>query len=89
VTALLIVRDDAGDIIGQCDQKRYEAEHDRCICICQGENHGKGRQRAEGNTRDGYEPWVESARATGWNISSFELGEAVTAEPLFELGEAV
>jgi len=36
-----------GRCIGRCDRTCYEAKHDECSCICQGRNHGKGRQVCE------------------------------------------
>jgi len=32
--------------VRRCDAKCYNAQHENCGCICQGENHGKGEDFA-------------------------------------------
>lgn len=36
---------------GRCDARCYDAETDRCHCICGGANHGAGLRRAVENNR--------------------------------------
>jgi hypothetical protein len=62
VTALIAAY--AGDgCTGRCDAKCYLALGPECSCICQGANHGVGRQEAADNTRELGESWLESACA--------------------------
>jgi hypothetical protein len=35
---------------GVCDSRCYDAEHERCTCICRGANHGIGRELAQHKT---------------------------------------
>lgn len=46
----LIVQYSGGRVVGRCDARCYDAEHEDCSCICGGKNHGKGRQQAIENT---------------------------------------
>ena len=51
MTTLIAVYDSEG-CVGRCDAKCYEADWDDCDCICQGRNHGAGKQQAIDNTRE-------------------------------------
>jgi hypothetical protein len=85
VTTLIAVYDSEG-CIGRCDARCYDAAEDECDCVCNGRNHGAGKQQAVDNTREMAESWLERARADGQDISHAELAVTVTHEPLFELG---
>jgi hypothetical protein len=85
VTTLIAVYDSEG-CIGRCDARCYDAAEDECDCVCNGRNHGAGKQQAADNTREMAESWLERARADGQDISHAELAVTVTHEPLFELG---
>lgn len=39
-----------GGVVRRCDARCYHATHTRCTCICGGENHGVGLERALRNT---------------------------------------
>jgi hypothetical protein len=45
--------------IGRCDAHCYDAVHPHCDCICGGKNHGVGKKKAEGNTLEYCEQWIE------------------------------
>lgn len=45
--------------VGRCDAKCYEATSPTCDCICGGMNHGAGKKKAEENTRQYAEEWIE------------------------------
>lgn len=34
----------------RCDERCYDAKHEKCDCICRGMNHGKGLAQAMVNT---------------------------------------
>lgn len=36
---------------GRCNANCYNAKHEKCVCVCQGQNHGVGLDRAVDNTR--------------------------------------
>ncbi len=60
----------AGDgCIGRCDAKCYNAWGPECHCICQGGNHGAGKQEATASTRELPASWYEQAEAAGQIIS--------------------
>ena len=58
MTTLIEVRGGDGRLIGRCDARCYEAEHEHCECICCGQNHGTGLHRAAENTREMAEQWI-------------------------------
>jgi hypothetical protein len=72
--------------VGRCDAKCYNAWGPECHCICQGVNHGAGRQEAMANTRELGESWLEQAGANGPGISHAELLIDAQHEPLFAFG---
>ena len=37
---------------GRCNAGCYNAKHEKCVCVCQGRNHGIGLDRAVDNTRE-------------------------------------
>jgi uncharacterized metal-binding protein len=45
--------------VGRCDSKCYNAWGSECHCVCQGANHGAGKQEAIDNTRELAESWLE------------------------------
>jgi hypothetical protein len=45
--------------VGRCDANCYDAKHPHCDCICGGKNHGAGQKKAEANTREYCEKWIE------------------------------
>jgi hypothetical protein len=73
---------------GRCDAKCYNAWGPECHCICQGGNHGLGRQEAIANTRELSGSWLEHARTNGQDISRAELAVDAMHQPLFGLGGA-
>lgn len=88
MVTLISMHNSEGEV-GRCDAKCYGAEHDECDCVCQGRNHGAGRQAAEQNTAELAESWMEHARreaaGAGREPPSFELGDAATHEALFDI----
>ena len=62
MTALIAVYTGDG-CAGRCDAKCYNAWGPECRCICQGGNHGVGRQEAIDHTREQAESWLEHAEA--------------------------
>jgi hypothetical protein len=85
MTALIAVYTGDG-CAGRCDAKCYNAWGPECHCICQGGNHGAGKQEAIDNTREMAGPWLEDARANGLRIYRAELTTGAMYEPLFDLG---
>lgn len=61
--ATLISWQSSGGSKGRCDAKCYDAANETCNCICGGKNHGAGRARAEKNTRELAESWMEAMSA--------------------------
>ena len=55
--------------IGRCDAKCYNAWGPECHCICQGGNHGAGKQETTASTRELPASWYEQAEAAGQIIS--------------------
>jgi hypothetical protein len=82
VTALIAIYTGDG-CIGRCDAKCYNAWGPECHCVCQGVNHGAGRQEAIENTRELGESWLEQARAGGQGIAHAEVLIDALHEPLF------
>lgn len=87
MTALIAVYTGDG-CAGRCDAKCYNAWGPECHCICQGANHGAGRQEAIENTRELGESWREQARAAGVAVTAAEVLLDARHEPLFGLGGA-
>ena len=87
MTALIAVYTGDG-CVGRCDAKCYNAWGPECHCICQGGNHGLGRQEAIASTRELGETWLEQAQAGGLDIGHAELVIDTRHQPLFELGGA-
>ncbi len=54
---------------GRCDAKCYNAWGPDCHCICQGGNHGIGRQQAIASTLDLPGSWFEQAGSAGQIIT--------------------
>jgi len=73
---------------GRCDAKCYNAWGPECHCICQGANHGAGKQEAIDNTRELAGSWLEHARAAGQVITLAALAVDAQHQPLFDLGSA-
>jgi hypothetical protein len=55
---------------GRCDAKCYNAWGPECHCICQGGNHGAGKQEATDNTREMAGSWLEDARVPGLHVAA-------------------
>lgn len=55
--------------VGRCDAKCYHAWGPECHCICQGVNHGVGRQEAIANTRELAGSGLERAESAGQVIT--------------------
>ena len=73
---------------GRCDAKCYNAWGPECHCICQGANHGAGKQEAIDNTRELAESWLEHAGAAGQVITLAALATDAQHQPLLELRSA-
>jgi hypothetical protein len=87
VTALIAVYTGDG-CAGRCDAKCSNAWGPECHGICQGANHGLGRQEAIANTRELAGSWLEQARADGPDAAHAELTTGARHEPLFECGRS-
>lgn len=81
MTALLIVYR-GRDVVRCCDAKCYDADHDRCVCVCSGRNHRVGYERALANARQLAAEWAARARAKDPGVD-VQLDTAVQCEPLF------
>jgi hypothetical protein len=88
MTTLISYQSSGGDQ-GRCDAKCYNAWGPECHCICQGANHGIGKQEAIENTRELAESWLEQARASGQDVTHAEVLIDTLHQPLFSLGGAV
>jgi hypothetical protein len=88
MTTLISYQSSGGDQ-GRCDSKCYNAWGPECHCICQGANHGIGKQDAIANTREMADSWLEQARASGLGITHAEVLADALHQPLFNLGGAV
>ena len=84
MTALIAVWTGDG-CAGRCDAKCYNAWGPECHCICQGANHGAGKQEAIENTRELGEFWLEQA---GLRAAHAEVLADAQHQPLFGLGGA-
>ena len=82
MTALIAVWTGDG-CAGRCDAKCCNAWGPECHCICQGGNHGLGRQEAIASTRELAGSWLEHARANGQDITRAELAIDAMHDPLF------
>ena len=87
MTALIAVYTGDG-CAGRCDAKCYNAWGPECHCICQGANHGAGRQEAIDNTREMAESWLGQAQANGQGIGHAEVLADALHQPLSGLGGA-
>ncbi len=87
MTALIAVYTGDG-CAGRCDAKCYNAWGPECHCICQGGNHGAGRQEAIDNTREMAETWLEQAQANGQRIGQVEVLADALHQPSFSLSGA-
>ena len=67
---------------GHCDAKCYGASTAECTCLCGGMNHGKGRQKAEANTRALAETWIEKWKEQHPDTQYFNMPAAQLALPL-------
>ena len=85
MTTLIAVHTSEG-CVGRCDARCYDAAELECDCICEGRNHGAGKQQAIDNTRELAGSWLERARARGQDISHAELVTDALHQPLFDLG---
>jgi hypothetical protein len=81
VTALIAVYTGDG-CAGRCDAKCYNAWGPDCHCICQGGNHGVGRQEAIDNTRELAGSWLEHAQANRQDITLAEFVVGTMQQPL-------
>ncbi|RMH70190.1 MAG: hypothetical protein D6675_10330 [Gemmatimonadetes bacterium] len=83
MAVLIEVRNSSG-VIGRCDAKCYDAETQECHCICGGQNHGAGLERAIRNTRKYADQWLTRyARQHGLTDFRSEIGHEVTQLKLF------
>lgn len=76
MTTLIVAYRGDGTLIGRCDARCYDAQHEDCHCICGGKNHGKGHAQALERTS------LEALDImANWNAAK-DLGVVdVTAEP--------
>lgn len=75
--ATLIAAYNSEGCIGRCDAKCYNATGPECECICGGMNHGAGQQKAEQNTRELVESWMEDWQEKHPDTERFEIPEHV------------
>lgn len=87
MTALIAVYTGDG-CAGRCDAKCYNAWGPQCHCICQGANHGAGKQEAIDTTRELAGSWLERAGAAGQVITLAELTVDAVHQPLSGVGSA-
>jgi len=71
--------------IGRCDAKCYNATCPDCDCICGGRNHGAGRQKAEQNTRELIEEWIEDYSHRHPDVERFVVPEHVQQKSFLDL----
>ncbi len=84
MTTLIAVFNAEGKCVQRCDAKCYDAQDDKCTCVCHGRNHGAGRKQAIENTRELAESWVEEyARKNGIQVEKVHLAEEVQQMELF------
>jgi hypothetical protein len=67
--------------VGRCDAHCYEAKTPHCHCICGGKNHGAGLKKAQDNTREYCEQWIE----TYCKSHKIEDGQGEVNPDLFQL----
>lgn len=67
--------------IGRCDAKCYNATCPDCDCICGGQNHGVGLNKAMDNTRQNVEDWMK-AYGLEHEVHHFAMNDAVKQLPL-------
>jgi hypothetical protein len=73
MTALMVVYD-ADSLVGQCDNRCYDAAGPgRCGCVCGGANHGAGRRRAVRNTYKHWGRWLDRATEANPSIVAAEI----------------
>lgn len=82
MTAVLTVRS-GGSVAGSCGKSCYDAEHEKCRCVCLGANHGVGFEQAVRNAQSMADHWVQRARADGQVIDTYWLGLEVVQHVLF------
>lgn len=81
MTTLLSVGNSEGT--RRCDARCYNAQHAGCDCICRGKNHGVGLARAQENTRELAEVWLDRyAAARGITRDQLKAEIGIPQEPL-------
>ncbi len=59
----LIAAYNSDGLIGRCDARCYNAKDEKCTCICNGMNHGGGKNKAIDNTKKYSETWLEKYKS--------------------------
>ena len=61
-----------GVLLGQCDAKCYDSLNPSCKCVCYGDHHGVGRNRAVEKLREKKSGWRATYRESdGYFIDFF------------------
>ena len=77
MTTLIAVYDSSG-CVGRCDAKCYNAQEEKCECICHGRNHGAGQKQAIENTRELAQAWIEKytneheLSGASWEVPAYD-----------------
>lgn len=65
VSAVATLIDAQGAGAGRCDAKCYDAQHEKCECVCGGMNHGMGASMARDNTAQLAGELLDQVKARG------------------------
>ena len=63
MATLITCYDSNGHCLGICNERCYNATCDRCECICNSVNHGRGLEKARENTRRYAGAWIRTYEA--------------------------
>lgn len=87
MSTLIAVYNSSG-CVGRCDAKCYDAQSLECDCICGGRNHGAGKDKAQENTHELAEDWLDHYhKEKGLDPSKTRsfIAESCSTIPLFDL----
>jgi len=85
MTTLIAWYKSDGTCIGRCDAKCYNAEHEKCDCICGGANHGAGLCRAVEQSKEHVQMWAQQAMEENDEIHQVVLLPRPVQISLFDL----
>lgn len=66
-----------GRLIGYCDARCYNGKNGSCSCICGGENHGIGLDKALANVRTMHGNWMKQAKKKHGKRYCFKINREV------------